>query len=85
MVTRDFSGDDVANVLVNVGGFEWVRTNESRMILKWYPPESHGDTEVRTVSVPRHDRLDTGTLKSIADQAGAVDFDSFCRWIDRHR
>lgn len=85
MVSRDFSGDDVVKVLLNVGGFEWVRTNGSHMILKWYPPGDHEDTEIRTVSVPRHDRIDTGTLRNIAEQAGAKDFDSFCQWIDRNR
>jgi len=52
--------------------------------MKWFPPEEH-DTEPRTVSVPRHDRIDTGTLRNIADQAGAEDFDAFCEWIDRNR
>jgi predicted RNA binding protein YcfA (HicA-like mRNA interferase family) len=84
MVTRDFSGDDVAKVLVNVGNFEWIRTTGSHMILKWTPPEGH-DAEPRTVSVPRHDRINTGTLRNIAEQAGAKDFDEFCRWIDRNR
>lgn len=54
------------------------------MILRWEPPEDH-DTEPRSVTVPRHDRLDTGTLQSIAEQAGAVDFDEFCQWIDDNR
>jgi len=85
MVSRDFSGDDVVKVLINVGGFEWVRTNGNHMILKWHPPEEHEDTEIRTVSVPGHDRIDTGTLRNIADQAGANDFDSFCRWINQNR
>ncbi|RBI59787.1 hypothetical protein DMJ13_22020 [halophilic archaeon] len=31
-----------------------------------------------------HDELATGTLSSIAEQAGANDFDEFCKWIDRH-
>lgn len=84
MVSRDFSGDDVIRVLVNVGNFEWQRTTGSHAILKWFPPADH-ETEPRTVSVPRHDRLDTGTLRNIARQAGADDFDSFCTWIDRHR
>ncbi len=84
MVSRDFSGDDVITVLVNVGGFEWQRTTGSHVILKWFPPDHH-DTQVRTVSVPRHDRLDTGTLRNIAAQAGARNFDAFCRWIDRNR
>jgi predicted RNA binding protein YcfA (HicA-like mRNA interferase family) len=84
MVTRDFSGDDVAKVLVNKGNFAWVRTTGEHMILKWEPPEDH-DTEPRTVSVPRHDRVREGTLRDIAEQAGANDFDEFCRWIDRNR
>lgn len=83
MVSRDFSGDDVIRVLGNVGGFEWQRTAGDHVIMTWVPPEDH-DTEPRTVSVPRHDRLDTGTPRSIADQAGAEDFDAFCEWIDRH-
>jgi len=84
MVSRDFSGDDVIKVLINVGGFEWQRTNGSHVILKWFPPEDH-DSEIRTVSVPRHDRIDTGTLRTIADQAGGEDFDAFCQWIDQNR
>jgi hypothetical protein len=32
-----------------------------------------------------HDRIDIGTRQSIADRAGAKDFDAFCEWIDRHR
>ena len=84
MVTRDFSGEDVVKVLVNVGNFEWVRTTGSHMILKWTPPDEH-ETPPRTVSVPRTDRLRIGTLRKIAEQAGADDFDAFCEWIDRNR
>jgi hypothetical protein len=54
------------------------------MVLKWEPPADH-DTEPRTVSVARHDSLDIGTLHKIADQAGAENFDEFCKWIDRNR
>ncbi|XGI83764.1 type II toxin-antitoxin system HicA family toxin [Halorutilales archaeon Cl-col2-1] len=84
MVTRNFSGDDVARVLVNKGNFVWDRTTGDHMILKWEPPENH-DTNPRTVTVPRHESLRTGTLRNIADQAGADDFDEFCRWIDNNR
>ncbi|WP_157573603.1 type II toxin-antitoxin system HicA family toxin [Haloplanus natans] len=38
--------------------------------------------EKRTVSVPLHDELATGTLKSIAEQAGAEDFQQFLDAID---
>lgn len=84
MVSRDFSGDDVIKVLGNVGGFECQRMTGDHVILGWVPPDDH-DTEPRTVTVPRHDRIDTGTFRHIAEQAGADDFDAFCEWIDRNR
>jgi hypothetical protein len=45
MVTRDFSGEDVYKVLVNVGGFRHVRTTGDHLILRWDPPESHENTD----------------------------------------
>ena len=84
MVTRDFSGEDVYKVLVNVGNFEHVRTSGSHVVVEWTPPPEH-DTEPRRVTIPLHDRIDLGTLQSIAEQAGAQDFDAFCEWVDRHR
>lgn len=84
MVTRDFSGDDVVKVLTSKGNYELARISGSHIILKWTPPQDH-NTDPRTVSVPRHDRIDTGTLRKIAEQAGAVDFNEFCRWIDRNK
>ena len=39
----------------------------------------------RRVTVPLQDRIPIGTLRSIARQAGANDFESFCRWIDENR
>lgn len=82
MVTRDFSGDDVRKVLVNVGDFNQVRVTGSHAILKYKDP---GTGEIRTVSVPLHDRLRIGTLRGIAEDAGAKDFDEFCGWIERNR
>lgn len=51
-------------------------------MLKYEHPQTG---EKRTVSVPLHDRVKTGTLKDIADGAGAKDFEKFCRWIDYNR
>lgn len=51
-------------------------------ILKYTNPDTG---EVRTVTVPMHDRIRIGTLQNIADQCGADDFDAWCRWIDDHR
>lgn len=85
MVTRDFSGTEIYKVLVNVGNFQHVRTTGDHLILRWEPPADHTDTEPRTVVVPAHDSVSIGTLRDIAADAGAEDFEAFCAWIDRHR
>jgi predicted RNA binding protein YcfA (HicA-like mRNA interferase family) len=79
VVTRDFSGEDVRKVLVNVANFNQDRISGSHAILKYTHPETG---EKRTVSVPLHDRVSVGTLRGIAEEAGANDFEEFCRWID---
>jgi predicted RNA binding protein YcfA (HicA-like mRNA interferase family) len=84
MPTRDFSGEDIYRVLVNVGNFEHVRTTGDHLILRWGAPASH-ETADRTVVVPLHDSVSIRTLHDIATDAGAEDFDAFCRWIDEHR
>jgi predicted RNA binding protein YcfA (HicA-like mRNA interferase family) len=85
MVTRDFSGEDVYKVLVNVGRFRHVRTAGDHLILRWEPPAGHEQTDARVVTVPAHDSISIGTLHDIADDAGAEDFEAFCEWIDEHR
>ena len=85
MVTRDFSGEDVYKVLVNVGRFRHVRTAGDHLILRWEPPASHEQTDARVVTVPAHDSISIGTLHDIADDAGAEEFEAFCEWIDEHR
>jgi hypothetical protein len=44
--------------------------------------ETPDTDEVRTVTVPMHDRIRTGTLRRIMEQAGGSDFEAFCRWIE---
>jgi len=83
MARGTFSGLDVVKVMVNSGIYEWVRTNGDHAILRWNPPENH-DSDARTVPVPLHDELDTGTLRSIGEQAGMKDFDAFRDWIERN-
>ena len=85
MVTRDFSGEDVYKVLVNVGSFRHVRMTGDHLILRWEPPAGHEQTDARVVSVPAHDSISIGTLHDIANDAGADDFEAFCEWIDEHR
>ena len=84
MSSVPFSGMDVVKVMVNSGIYEWVRTNGDHAILRWEPPEDH-ETDARTVPDPLHDEVDMGTLRGIAEQAGATDFAKFCEWIDRNR
>ena len=81
MVTRDFSGEDIVKVLTR-HNFRKDRQRGSHVILKYTHPETG---EKRTVTVPMHDRVRTGTLRKIAEQAGANDFEEFGRWIDRTR
>ena len=70
--------------MVNSGIYEWVRTTGDHAILRWEPPKDH-DSDARTVPIPLHDELSTGTLRNIAEQAGAKDVQEFCEWIDRNR
>lgn len=82
MSRRVFSGQEVLKVLVNVGGFEWCRTTGDHAQLYYEHPTNESDR--RRVTVPLHDELRVGTLREIADQAGAHDFDAFCEWVDEN-
>lgn len=84
MSRSTFSGKEVVKVMVNSGIYEWVRPTGDHAILRWEPSAEH-DGDARTVPVPLHDELSTGTLRNIADQAGGKDFQEFCDWIDRNR
>ena len=82
MGRRTFSGREVVTVLVNVGGFEWRRTTGDHAQLYYEHPTNEDDR--RQVTVPLHDELRIGTLREIAEDAGAHNFDDFCAWIDRN-
>lgn len=82
MARRAFSGKEVVRVLVNVGGFEWRRTTGDHAQLYHEHPTNAEDR--RRVTVPLHDELRTGTLRGIAERAGAQDFGAFCGWTDRN-
>lgn len=73
---------EVVKVLVNVGGFEWRRTAGDHAQLYYEHPTN--DDDRRQVTVPLHDELRVGTLRNIAESAGARDFEDFCNWIDRN-
>lgn len=79
MPRRTFSGREVAKVLVR-WGFEPVGGRGSHRVFRYDHPKTE---EVRTVTVPiTHDPIKRGTLRRIAAQAGAKDFDAFCAELD---
>lgn len=77
---RNFSGEEIVKALTSLN-YRKDRQRGSHVILKYTNPDTG---EVRTVTVPLHDRVKVGTLQSIAEQCGAKDFDAWCRWIDNH-
>ncbi|RQG89338.1 type II toxin-antitoxin system HicA family toxin [Natrarchaeobius chitinivorans] len=81
MATRDFSGQDVIKVLRRYN-YRPVGRTGSHVRLRYEVPETD---EVRLVSVPMHDRIREGTLRNIADQCAARDFEAWCEWIDENR
>jgi predicted RNA binding protein YcfA (HicA-like mRNA interferase family) len=80
MPTTDFSGRDVVKVLRR-HDYEFVTRTGSHVQMRYVAD----DGEVRNVTVPMHNRISNETLREIADQCGANDFDEWCRWIDDHR
>jgi len=82
MPSTDFSGRDIVKVLTK-NNFRVTGRAGSHVRLEYQSPTNPND--VRKVSVPMHNRVKTRTLRSIATQCGANDFDAWCRWIDRQR
>jgi len=80
MVRKTFSGREIAKVLRRFG-YAPVSREGSHVRFRYEHPDTG---EVRTVDVPQHDEIRIGTLRSIADQCGAVDFEAWCEWIDDH-
>lgn len=74
-----YSGRDIIKALGN-WNFRQVGQQGDHVKLRYIDPNTG---EKRTVIVPLHDELDTGTLRSIADQAGADDFQAFLDEMDR--
>lgn len=80
MSRRNFSGREVAKVLIQ-WGFEPVGGRGGHRVFRYDDPDTG---EVRTVTVPiTHDPVKVGTLREIADQAGAKDFNAFREELDR--
>lgn len=78
MVRKTFSGREIISVLRSFGYAPKSR-HGSHVRLRYENPDT-GD--VRNVDVPMHDEVNIGTLRSIADQCGAKDFEAWCEWIE---
>lgn len=74
-----YSGRDIIKALGN-WRFKKVDQTGDHVKLRYVDPNTG---EKRTVIVPLHDELDTGTLKSIAEQAGAEEFQKFLDEMDK--
>jgi predicted RNA binding protein YcfA (HicA-like mRNA interferase family) len=81
MPATDFSGREIVKALTK-NRYRIVDRTGSHTKLRYEHPQNPDD--VRIVTVPMHDRIRIGTLRSIADQCGANDFHAWCRWIDHH-
>ncbi len=79
MTSSDFSGHEIVKALTK-NQFQVVDRTGSHVKLRYEHPTKQDD--VRIVIVPLHKSIRTGTLRSIADQAGAKDFQKFKDWIN---
>jgi len=75
-----FSGEELVKVLSKMG-YEPVRQAGSHVHLEYVHPVTG---ERRLVTVPLHNEVKPSTLRSIAKQAGANDFQKFKDWIRDH-
>ena len=72
-MSRPYSGRELVNAL-RKWNFERIDQTGSHVKLRYVDPNTG---EKRYVTVPMHDEVSTDTLHSIAEQAGAEDFQKF--------
>lgn len=70
---RTYSGEEIAKALQK-WRYKPVDREGSHLKLRYEHPDT-GD--VRIVTVPMHEEVATGTVRKIAEQAGANDFQAF--------
>jgi len=78
MTRGPYSGEEIAKAL-RKWDFQPVDREGSHLKLRYVDPNTD---KKRMVSVPMHDELATGTLRNIAEQAGAKDFQAFLDAIE---
>lgn len=75
---RTYSGEQIAKAL-GKWNFKKVSQRGDHLKMRYVDPNTGAK---RTVIIPLHDELATGTLRDIADQAGANDFQKFLDAMD---
>lgn len=78
MSRRTYSGEEIIKAL-GKWGFRRVDQTGDHVKLRYVDPNTG---EKRTVVVPLHDEVATGTLSDIAEQAGAKEFQEFLDAIE---
>ena len=73
-----YSSRELVNALTEMG-YQPVDRAGSHLKLRYVHPET-GD--VRTVTIPMGREISGDTLRNIATQCGANDFQRWCDWID---
>lgn len=79
MTRGTYSAEDIIKALSN-WNFYPVDREGSHVKLRYIDPNTG---EKRNVTIPKHDELAPGTLKSIAEQAGANDPQKFLDEMDK--
>lgn len=80
---RQFTHRDVMKVL-SKAGWRYANPDSSGSHVVMTKQDHDGNTHTVTL-IANGGTIAPGTLRSIAQQAGADDFDDFCRWIDNNR
>lgn len=73
-----YTGEELAKALTGME-YQPVDRTGSHLKLRYVHPETG---EVRNVSIPMGGEIPSGTIRDIASQCGARDFQAWCRWID---
>jgi predicted RNA binding protein YcfA (HicA-like mRNA interferase family) len=77
-VPAPYTAGELVGALTEMG-YKPVDRAGSHLKLRYVHPETG---EVRNVTVPMGTEIGGSTLRSIADQCGAEDFQAWCDWID---
>ncbi|WP_368409577.1 type II toxin-antitoxin system HicA family toxin [Halovenus salina] len=78
MVPAPYSSRELVNALTEMG-YQPVDRAGSHLKLRYTHPETG---EIRNVTIPMGKEISGDTLRNIATQCGANDFQQWCNWID---